>query len=243
MRRRIGPEHHEPAWLDVVRSDVQDEGGDTELERSVSAAFRELELNDADRRIVTRYLSILRGKHEPSYEDSLEVGLLCRRIAQQEKLDEKTMLVSGLLHDIGKALVPKALLEKKVGWSDEDREQMRKHVVHGFELTKDTSLGIVPDIIARTHGPVDPSRQQEYSADWDEETKERIEQYAQYVSLADVYDALHRDNDRYAKGRALSGEEIREKLLELKPEQQELIESLYGSGIFTLKRGEAQQAA
>lgn len=202
----------------------------TDVERQVQATFEELKIKPEVQRLVNRFLALLRGRHQPSYEDSLQVGLLNRQIARHDGLDESTAFISALLHDIGKALVPQETLEKKVGWTDEDREKMDAHVIHGLELTKDLQLGIVPDIIARSHQFQDrkvPANAPEYTGDWDDDTKALIERSARMLALADVYNALHRPNDRYAKGRALTGEEIKAKMLELNPDQVKLIESLY----------------
>lgn len=221
---------------------------DTDVERQVQATFEELQIKPEVQRLVNRFLALLRGRHQPSYEDSLQVGLLGRQIARHENLDEATAFISGLLHDVGKTLVPRETLEKKVGWTDEDREKMDAHVIHGLELTKDLQLGIVPDIIARSHQFQErkvPTTAPEYSGDWDEDTKALIERSARLLALADVYDALHRPNDRYAKDRALTGEEIKEKMFKLNPDQTELIESLYDSEekIFTTEDNDAMPLA
>jgi len=52
------------------------------------------------------------------------------------------------------------------------------------------------------------------------------------LALADVYDALHRDNGR--TGSPLSGEAIKIKMFEHFADQHKLIEDLYDAGVFMI---------
>jgi len=67
-----------------------------------------------------------------------------------------------------------------------------------------------------------------------ESSKLLIVEYGRIIALADVYDALHRANDKFGAKQELSGEEVRAKMFELNPDRKKLIAALYDSGIFTV---------
>jgi streptomycin 6-kinase len=61
-----------------------------------------------------------------------------------------------------------------------------------------------------------------------------IDLYARILALADVYDAMHRINDATG-GQALSGEEIRRRMLDSNPDQRHLVGELYAADILTTR--------
>lgn len=220
-----------------------------EFERLVQTTLDELEVSQEDQRAIKRYLTLLRGKHSPSYEHSLQVGLTAREIARHLQLDEKALLIAGLLHDIGKVLVPESTLTRTVGWSDEDKQEMDDHVVDGVELLRGR-FDFSAEVIARHHqfqARPYPAQLPPPLREWDPATLALIEQYARLLSLADVYQALHRPNDRFAEPAensiGLTDEQIKEQMLTLNPDQHGLIESLYRSGVFLDESEDLKKAA
>lgn len=100
-------------------------------------------------------------------------------------------------------------------------------------------MGVTADIVARHHRFQDdpyPEPIPPYAYNWTEPVKQHIEEIAQIVSLADCYDALHRSNNRFITERDLNGIEIKQELLRARSDQGELIERLYGAGIFLPQR-------
>ncbi len=214
-----------------------------ELEQHVQKIFDELEIRTEDQRAIHRYLSLLRGQHEPTYVHSLKVGVLARDIAQHEHGDEKALFMAGLLHDVGKVFVPHETLTKTVGWTAEDKKEMDEHVVDGVELLRGR-FDFSAEIIARHHQFQERAYPEELPPqlqDWKPETQALIERYARLLSLADVYQALHRSNDRFTD--AGSEQAIKEKMLTINPDQTELLEQLYQAGIFSVDGEEQRQAA
>lgn len=226
-----------------AHEDSATESGDidvTEFERLVQNTLDELDVGQEDQRAIKRYLALLRGKHQPSYEHSLQVGLTAREIARHLQLDEKALLIAGLLHDIGKVLVPESTLTRTVGWSDEDKQEMDDHVVDGVELLRGR-FDFSAEVIARHHQWQErpyPAELPPPLRDWDPATMKLIEQYSRLLSLADVYQALGRPNDRFTAAAdgstVLSDEKIKELMFELNPDQQELVGELYQTGVFSL---------
>ena len=90
------------------------------LEQHLVSAFEELRIASEQREALIGFLAPLKVKSKQTYEHSLRVGLLARRISRFMHLDERALLYAGLMHDVGKALTPLEKLHKTDGWSAED---------------------------------------------------------------------------------------------------------------------------
>ena len=149
------------------------------------------------------FLAILKQKSEFTYHHSLRVGLLARRIARFMHLDEKALFFAGIFHDLGKSQVPLSTLHKTVGWSNEDARIMESHVMDSYRLLRDKfdfSAGIIlwHHRFQKNCYPVElPPDLHEYS----QGTKVLIEEYGRVLAIADVYDAMHRKNDKFGQGK------------------------------------------
>lgn len=202
------------------------------IEERLQQAFNDLQLCGDQQEGVTDFLRILKCKSPDTYEHSIRVGLLARRIAEFMHCDERSLLYAGLLHDIGKAQTPLETLHKTEGWTDADSEEIKQHVLDSYRLARD-HFDFSAEIIAWHHRfqkdgypEVMPQPLHDYCAG----TMVTIAFYGRILALADCFDALHRDNSKFG---VLTGEQIREKMMEYNPDQRILIEELYGSDIFT----------
>ncbi|MFA6252656.1 MAG: HD domain-containing protein [Patescibacteria group bacterium] len=205
------------------------------LEDRVQTDLDELQVAPNKREAIHKYLDLIKDKHQSSYEHSLRVGLIARQIAKFMGIDEKVLLYAGLLHDVGKTMVPASTLLKTEGWTPEDTANVQAHVESGYKLLRD-KFDFTAEVILRHHRfqtrpyPEElPKSLHEYS----EDTKTLINEYGRILAMADVYDALHRINDKHGVKRALNGEEIHEQMLSLNPDRTELVEKLYAAGVFT----------
>lgn len=208
------------------------------LKERLRRAFDELRVSASEREIITAFLEPLHLKDAITYthyEHSIRVGLVVRRIARFMHLDEKALFYAGLLHDIGKCQVCPETLGKTEGWTKEDARVMEKHVIDSYRFLR-SRFDFTAEIIVLHHRfqaagyPIKlPSHLHEYS----EGTKATIMMYGRILALADVYDALHRVNDKFGTRQALSGEEIKVKMLEFSADQHRLILELYDTEIFT----------
>ncbi len=183
------------------------------------------------------FLAILKQKSEFTYLHSLRVGLLARRIARFMHLDEKALFFAGIFHDLGKSLIPLSTLHKTAGWTSEDAKIMESHVMDSYRLLRD-KFKFSAEIVLWHHRfqknayPLElPPLLDKYS----EGTKVLIQEYGRVLAIADVYDAMHRKNNKFEEGESITGEQIREKMLEFNSDRKELIEELYNVGI--LERG------
>ncbi|QTL99510.1 HD domain-containing protein [Iocasia frigidifontis] len=97
---------------------------------------------DTNRDIINM-LSQVRSVDEYTYTHSVNVGLLAMIFGRWIDLGQKEikgLLYAGLLHDIGKSKVPDKILNKKGQLSNEEFEEIKKHVIYGYELVQDCSL-------------------------------------------------------------------------------------------------------
>ncbi|MDR2180572.1 MAG: HD-GYP domain-containing protein [Synergistaceae bacterium] len=83
-------------------------------------------------------LGKVRGWDEYTYVHSLNVallgGFLANRLFPGQPEIVERLSMGGILHDLGKALVPKEVLNKPGPLTDEEFEIMKKHPVYGEEL-------------------------------------------------------------------------------------------------------------
>ncbi|MEZ4753662.1 MAG: HD domain-containing protein [Bdellovibrionota bacterium] len=205
------------------------------LEERLNAAFIELEINPAEQARLRDFLAPLKQKHHPTYEHCIRVGLLNREIANFLQLDQKAALYSGILHDVGKALMPVETLDKTEGWTKEDSKEMEAHVIAGYKLVAD-AFDFSADIIV-WHHRFQPNKYPKVMPkplhDYSEATMVKIREYGRILAIADVFDALHRINSRHGERRGLSGEEIKAKMMEYNSDSKNLIKRLYKNGVLT----------
>jgi len=67
----------------------------------------------------------------------MRVAKIASEIGRLMNLSEhtiKNLYWTGLVHDIGKLLIPKRILNKKDALSDEEYEIVKKHTVWGYEV-------------------------------------------------------------------------------------------------------------
>ncbi|HEY1092762.1 MAG TPA: HD-GYP domain-containing protein [Burkholderiaceae bacterium] len=134
-------------------------------------------------------LARLKTKDEYTYLHSVSVCALMVSLAQGLKLDEaqtREAGVAGLLHDVGKMLVPEQVLNKPGRLSDDEFTVMKLHPTRGHELLLRSgaiSAGAL-DVCLHHHEKMDgsgyPHRLQ----------GEQISQLARMGAVCDVYDAI-----------------------------------------------------
>jgi len=202
------------------------------LEESLNQIMSEIKLAEDKKKEILAFLSPLKIKDISTYEHSLRVGILSYKIAKVLRIDEKALLYSGLLHDLGKVQTDINTLRKAKGWSQANQEEVQKHVLDGYRTIRG-KFDFTAEVIVRHHEHQKnsypslneiPQPLHQYS----DQTKKLIEKYSAIVSLADCFDALHRRNDKFGG----TSEEIKSKILTDRPDQKQLIEDLYSKGIF-----------
>ncbi|MCY6372087.1 HD-GYP domain-containing protein [Clostridium ganghwense] len=144
-----------------------------------------------------------------TYQHCVNVSVLSLVLGIQLQLKKSELLdlcIGALLHDIGKVLTPKEIINKEGPLTDEEFEIIKEHTTKGYEYLKG-SLDISSTarvIVLQHHEKVNGTGYPEGR------TEDRISRFSRIVAIADVYDAL--TSDRPYR-RALSPNEAVEYIL------------------------------
>lgn len=121
---------------------------------------------------------------------SLHVAILAGlmgRWLHWPRADRERLLLAGLLHDIGKLMVPSEILDKKGGLTPEERAVMQIHPEHGYEMLLQSGLKNETDILSgvlQHHERLDGSG---YPRNL---MSDKIYTYGRILAILDVYDAM-----------------------------------------------------
>ncbi len=149
---------------------------------------------------VLQSLKTLNSIDEYTYNHSINVGVLCGVIGKWLKYDKDTMfmlVLSGILHDIGKSQIPLEILNKPGKLTKEEMAVMKRHTVLGYDILKN-AFNIPEEVklaVLQHHERVDGSGYPFALS------STKINDFAKIVSVADVYDAVTSDRV-YQKARS-----------------------------------------
>lgn len=136
----------------------------------------------------------IRNYDDLTYVHSLNVSLICNIFAGWLKLSEedtKVLTLCGLLHDIGKMLIPKEIITKPGKLTDEEYKIVKTHSLKGYQALKDFPIDIRIKYAALMH-----HERCDGSGYPNGFVGEQIDDFAKIVAIADVYDAMT-SNRRY----------------------------------------------
>lgn len=155
-------------------------------------------------------LTRIRSKDAYLLEHSVNVGILLGVFARSLQLERAViheLVTGGLLHDVGKIIVPESVLNKPGKLEAEEWEEMKRHVDYG-ERILDVTAGLsdlTRSICALHHERLDGTGYPRGLAG------DKISQYGRMAAIVDVYDAITADRV-YHKG--MSPHEALKKLIE-----------------------------
>lgn len=133
-------------------------------------------------------LQCMRDYSDLTFVHSVNVALICHTIGTWLHLDQNdldALTVSGLLHDIGKLLVPQEIIEKPTDLTDEEYRIIKTHSLKGYELVKEQIFDMrIKLSILMHHERCDGSGYPRQL------TGPQIIDFAKIVGLADTYDAM-----------------------------------------------------
>ncbi len=143
-------------------------------------------------------LARLKTADDYTYMHSVAVCALMVSLARQLRLDEHATReagMAGLLHDLGKALMPMDVLNKPGKLTDDEFRVIKSHPVEGHRLLVEgqSVSDIVLDVCLHHHEKVDGSGYPDKLAG------DQISLYAKMGAVCDVYDAIT-SNRPYKKG-------------------------------------------
>ncbi len=131
----------------------------------------------------------LKARDEYTYLHSVAVCALMINLARQLGLDRQTSAdlgMAGLLHDIGKLLIPTAVLHKPGRLTDEEFALAQTHVMEGCRLLRgmDNLPAVALDVCQHHHEKIDGTGYP-YGLQ-----AEQISREARMGAICDVYDAV-----------------------------------------------------
>lgn len=134
-------------------------------------------------------LSRLRKRHEYTYMHSVSVCALMVALARQMGMDEQAAReagLAGLLHDIGKSVLPESLLDKPSKLTSEEYSMIRTHPVRGWEILQEGRLPSdhALDVSLHHHERMDGAGYPHNLVG------DKISLYARMGAICDVYDAI-----------------------------------------------------
>ena len=134
-------------------------------------------------------LARLKTADDYTYMHSVAVCALMVALARQLELDEKDVReagMAGLLHDLGKAMMPMDVLNKPGKLTDDEFRIIKGHPVEGHRILLEgkTASDIVLDVCLHHHEKVDGTGYP------DRLSGDQISLFAKMGAVCDVYDAI-----------------------------------------------------
>jgi len=138
---------------------------------------------------VPEFMNVVKDIDEYTYKHSINVGIYAFLLAKWLGLEEeeiKNVVMTGILHDIGKAKVPVDILNKKGSLLPEEFEKIKEHTSIGYKL----SLEIAQLSEEIREGILMHHENEDGSGYPSGLRGNEISKYAKIIAVADVYDAL-----------------------------------------------------
>ena len=130
----------------------------------------------------------MRGYDDLTYVHSMSVSLICNIFGKWLNLNDediKVLTIAGLLHDIGKLLIPDSILKKPSKLTDKEYNIIKTHTLQGYNILKDKNIdNRIKNAALLHHERYDGSG---YPLGY---SGNKLDLFTKIVSIADVYDAM-----------------------------------------------------
>lgn len=161
------------------------ESGFQETEIVASAVISKISSTELGE--LLRCIDTPRQMDEGLQRHSLNVALLNGMMAHWmhfSKIDVSRIVVGGLLHDVGKTLIPVEILTAARGLTAEEREVIKQHPVYSYDIVHKSFDSNVCDVVRHHHEKLNGSGYPDGLAG------DEISLFARITAIADVYDAM-----------------------------------------------------
>ena len=136
-------------------------------------------------------LQCIRAYDDSTYIHSVNVGLICNVMGKWlhfNEVDIEVLTVCGVLHDIGKLMMPSNIIKKAGKLTQGEYVTIQTHPYIGYGLLKDKNIDErIKKAVLQHHEKCDGTG---YPSGL---KREEIEDFAKVVTIADVYDAMTAD--------------------------------------------------
>lgn len=133
-------------------------------------------------------LHCMREYDDTTYVHSLNVSLICNIIGRWLKFsaeDLKVITLCGLLHDLGKLMIPSQIITKPSRLTEEEYSTIKTHTIRGYNLLKGKNIDPRIKHAALMHHERCDGSGYPYGF-----YSDQIDPFAKLVAIADVYDAM-----------------------------------------------------
>ena len=133
-------------------------------------------------------LHCMRQYDDTTYVHCLNVALICNIIGKWLHFmpeDLEVITLSGLLHDLGKLMIPANIIAKPAKLTDEEFNTIKTHTIRGYNILKGKHIDPRIKHAALMHHERCDGSGYPYGF-----YSEQIDSFAKLVAIADVYDAM-----------------------------------------------------
>jgi putative nucleotidyltransferase with HDIG domain len=131
----------------------------------------------------------LKNHDDSVYSHSIDVALIAGTLARWlhfSQNDQAVVVAAGLLHDVGKLIVPQNILKKPTRLTTSEFEVMKTHTTEGYHVLKNfTNIPESVRNVALLHHEKCDGSGYPYGLKGDE-----IDKYTKIVTIADIFDAM-----------------------------------------------------
>ena len=185
IRFRTEFEKDVDAFKQVI-NDVVEKGAPLDVDKLMNHTLNILDIS-ATTPCVFDMLHNMREYDDATYVHCINVALICNIFARWLRMSEEQIrlaTISGLLHDVGKTMLPDAIIKKPGKLTEEEFDLIKTHPQEGYRLLRNSHLPIaVLDAVLMHHERCDGTGYIGLKG-------EEISPYARCDALADVFDAL-----------------------------------------------------
>lgn len=136
-----------------------------------------------------QWISYMRDNDEYLCTHSVNVGVLSGLIGKwlgYEPEKEKKLVLTGLLHDIGKTKIDDRIINKPGRLTSEEFTEIKKHPLHTYKILKNSGIED-EEILSGAMGHHEKGNGSGYP---DGLSIDKISTFARIISIADIYDAM-----------------------------------------------------
>ena len=178
---------HNVALMEVLLSDfVEKEPTEEAVNAVVNNAIQMLEDKQADSNVFDM-LHNMREYDDMTYAHSLNVALICNVLAKwlgMTEKEQKLAFTCGILHDIGKLMIPEEVIHKQGKLTKDEYDQVKMHPIEGYNYIRNLDIDEhIKKTILMHHERYD-------GTGYPLGTKgDDIDKFARICAIADVYEA------------------------------------------------------
>jgi putative nucleotidyltransferase with HDIG domain len=213
------------------------------LDQTAIGAAGEAIVREIESKSLASWIEVVRKHHSQTYQHSLLVTGLVVAFGRQlglSQTDLRRLSFAGILHDIGKARVPVAILEKPGPLDPKESNVMKQHPLSGLDALRAVPLPAdIADSVLHHHEYLDGSGYPHRLKGGE------ISDFVRTLTIADIFAALI---ERRSYKPPLSGENAYKILLDMGPKlDKDLVREFRGISRFSIeaarKLGEAGACA